>query len=209
MASDLFCALGKWMVGRSILRRALTKQCWSSVNALACRRPRCAILLLSVRREFSLKQLTSLRELRDALPPFDKARLLSVSGQGAGASSLTLGYVFTPREFTVLIKWWCGLEVFDSKFACPGCGAAMDLVGYHALTCRHLGSFGIRHNALREIFLRFLSSAGIPAEREAPSLLPGTAARPAGIFVPNYEPSQPACLDFAVTHPATEYPSTC
>ena len=38
-------------------------------------------------------------ELRDVLPPFDKARLLSVSGQGAGRvargviPSLTLGYV--------------------------------------------------------------------------------------------------------------------
>ena len=63
----------------------------------------------------------------------------------------------------------------------------MDRAGYHALTCRHLGSFGVRHNALREVFLQFLSQAGIKdAVREAPSLLPGTAARPADIFVPNY-----------------------
>ena len=86
------------------------------------------------------------------------------------------------------------MNVFDSVVACPGCGAAMDQAGYHALTCRHLGSFGVRHSALRETFLHFLSLAGIPAEREAPSL------------VPNFTGAQAACLDFAVTHPATQYP---
>ena len=64
----------------------------------------------------------------------------------------------------------------------------------------------MRHNALRETFLYFLSLAGIPAEREAPSLLPGSAARPADIFVPNFAGAQAACLDFAVTH--TQQPNT-
>jgi hypothetical protein len=84
----------------------------------------------------------------------DKACLLSVSGVGAGAwlgviPSDALGYVFSPREFSVLLRWWCGMNVYAAVFACPGCGAAMDLAGYHALTCRHMGSFGVRHNALR------------------------------------------------------------
>ena len=43
------------------------------------------------------------------------------------------------------------------------------------------------------------------AAREAPSLLPGTAARPADIFIPNYAATRAACLDFAVTH--TQQPS--
>ena len=140
-----------------------------------------------------------------AAPLRDKARLLSVSGRGAGAwlgviPSEALGYVLTPAEFTVLIKWWCGMDVFGAVSACPGCGAAMDTTGYHELTCRSMGSFGVRHNALRELFLHFLSQADIPAEREAPSFLPGTAARPADIFVPNFTGTKPACLDFAVTH---------
>ena len=140
-------------------------------------------------------------------PLLDKARLLSISGQGAGAwlgviPSEALGYVLVPCEFSVLLKWWCGLAVYDSVCACPGCGAAMDLRGYHALTCTHMGSFGVRHNALREIFLTFLHRAGITsAVREAPSLLPGSAARPADIFIPDFEPPKAACLDFAVTHP--------
>ena len=56
--------------------------------------------------------------------------------------SADLGYVLTPPEFTVLIKWWCGMDVYDSVFACPSCGCAMDRAGYHALTCRHAGSLG-------------------------------------------------------------------
>jgi hypothetical protein len=140
-----------------------------------------------------------------AASPLDRARLLSESGEGAGAwlgviPSEELGYVLTPSEFTALLQWWCGMDVFGAVFACPGCGAATDRKGYHALTCRHMGSFGVRHNALREIFLRFLSLANIAATREAPSLLPGTAARPADIFVPNFAATQAACLDFAVTH---------
>ena len=114
--------------------------------------------------------------------------------------SVSLDYTFSPREFSVLLRWWCGMNVFDAVFACPGCGTAMDQAGYHALTCRRMGSFGVRHNALRETFLHFLSLAGIPAEREAPSLLSGSAARPADIFVPNFAGTQAACLDFAVTH---------
>ena len=141
----------------------------------------------------------------------DKARLLSVSGAGAGAwlgviPSDALGYVFSPREFSVLLQWWCGMNVYAAVFACPGCGAAMDLAGYHALTCRHMGSFGVRHNALREVFMQFLAQGGVKdAAREAPSLLPGTAARPADIFIPNYAATRAACLDFAVTH--TQQPS--
>ena len=89
----------------------------------------------------------------------------------------------------------------------PGCGAALDRADNHALTCRHLGSFGVRQNALQEAVLQFLSQAGIKdAVREAPSLLPGTAARPADIFVPNYAGTKAACLDFAVTH--TQQPNT-
>ncbi len=106
--------------------------------------------------------------------------------------------MLTPPEFTCSSGG--GMDVYDSVFACPSCGVAMDRAGYHALTCRHAGSLGVRHNALREIFLDFLCRAGIGATREVPSLLPGSAARPVGIFVPNFAAALPACLDFAVTH---------
>ena len=65
---------------------------------------------------------------------------------------------------------------------------------------------GVRHNALRDVCLKYLKLAGVPAQAEAPSLLPGSAARPADIFFPDFVPpdaksATPACLDFAITHP--------
>lgn len=151
------------------------------------------------------------KALLDAASPFNKARLLSASGEGAGAwlgviPSVELGYVFDSREFTTLLRFWLGMPVYDAARACPGCGTAMDVFGYHALTCAHMGGLGVRHNALREVWLKYLKLAGVPAQAEAPSLLPGSAARPADIFVPDFVPpdaksATPACLDFAITHP--------
>ena len=83
----------------------------------------------------------------------------------------------------------------------------MDLLGYHALTCRTGGSLGVRHNALREVFMHYCKLAKIDAIREAPGLIPDSAARPADVLLPKhillqgYNPSFPTCLDFAVTHP--------
>ena len=151
------------------------------------------------------------KALLAAATPFNKARLLSASGKGAGAwlgviPSAELGYVFDPREFTTLLRFWVGMPVYDAARACPGCGTAMDVYGYHALTCTHLGGLGVRHNALRDVWLKFFKLAGVPAQAEAPSLLPGSAARPADIFVPDFVPpdaksATPACLDFAISHP--------
>ena len=120
--------------------------------------------------------------------------------------SVSLGYVFDSREYTTLLRFWLGMPVYDAPRACPGCGVAMDMFGYHALTCAHLGDLGVRHNALRNVWLKFFKLAGVDAQAEAPSLLPASAARPADIFVPDFVPpsagsATSACLDFAITHP--------
>ena len=139
------------------------------------------------------------KALLAAATPFNKA--LGV------IPSVELGYVLDPREFTTLLRFWLGMPVYDAARACPGCGTAMDVFGYHALTCAHMGGLGVRHNALRDVWLKYFKLAGVTsAQAEAPSLLPGSAARPADIFVPDFVPpdaksATPACLDFAITHP--------
>ena len=70
----------------------------------------------------------------------------------------------------------------------------------------HLGGLGVLHNALRDVWLKFFKLADVSAQEEAPSLLPGTAARPADIFSPYFVPlgadsATPACLGFGITHP--------
>ena len=114
--------------------------------------------------------------LLSSSPLLHKARLLSVKAPGASAwlgviPSPSLNQVFDSRQFTALVRWWLGLPVYARVSACPTCGVAMDLFGYHALTCRTGGSLGVRHNALREVFLHFCNTSGIRAERESPGLL--------------------------------------
>jgi len=63
-----------------------------------------------------------------------------------------------------------------------------------------------RHNAIREVFMHYCKLANIKAVREAPGLLPDSAARPADILLPNQliipglSSDLPTCLDFAVTN---------
>jgi hypothetical protein len=72
--------------------------------------------------------------------------------------------------------------------------------------CKKSGLKVLRHNALRELFLKYCKMGGIEAVREAPGLLPDCSERPADVLlpsslsIPNFSGSQPICLDFAVTH---------
>jgi len=144
-------------------------------------------------------------------PVTDRARLRSVSARGASAwlgviPSSTLGLAFNPREFTVLLRFWLGLPIYEAEHACPGCGQAMGRYGGHALSCKHMGTMTTRHNAIREVFMHYCKLANIKAVREAPGLLPDSAARPADILLPNQliipglSSDLPTCLDFAVTN---------
>ena len=122
---------------------------------------------------------------------------------GSGPISLTPPDL-TSLQFTTLLKFWLGMNVYHTHAACPTCGTFSDKLGYHALTCTSGGGLGIRHNALREVFLHFCTLAHLPALREAPALLAGSACRPADVLIlPSITLSmdRPTCLDFAVTHP--------
>ena len=80
--------------------------------------------------------------------------------------------------------------------------------GYHALTCQTGGGLGVRHNALRDCFLRYCKMAGLEAKKEVIGLLPDSAARPADVllsplsslFIRNLDSRRACCLDFAVTN---------
>ena len=145
-------------------------------------------------------------------PVFDRARLRSVSARGASAwlgviPSAALNLTFTPREFVHLLRFWFGMRVYEEIHACPACDQAMDVHGCHALSCKHLGSMTVRHNAIREVFMHYCTMANIKAVREAPGLLPDSAARPADVLlppnrlhIPGLSSDRPTCLDFAVTN---------
>ena len=136
----------------------------------------------------------------------DRARLWAV-GAPSAASWLTvtpafgLKQVLSAREFSFLIRFWLGMDIYEPSSQCPLCNEGMDSKGYHALTCRTGGHLGIRHNALREeIFLACRVACLCPG-RETPFLLSDSLERPADVFLPCFSLGQPACLDCAVTHP--------
>jgi hypothetical protein len=138
--------------------------------------------------------------------PFDRARLRSAGAPGASSwlgviPSYQFNQVFTSQQYTTLLKFWLGHELFPADAVCPACGDYNDRFGYHGLTCRSGGSLGVRHNALREVYLHFCKIARLPAEREVPALLANLADRPADVLVlPAHGIDRPACIDFAVTN---------
>ena len=88
----------------------------------------------------------------------------------------------------------------------------MDIFCDHALTCSCNGDRTVRQNALRNEAHRYGKAAGVNPVKEKPELLaprPGadtireTSAsngrRPADIWLPQFQDSEPAALDFAVT----------
>ena len=148
----------------------------------------------------------------------DKARLWSVRATSAASwlsvvPSEVLNLTFDPNEFTTLLRFWTGMPVDTDSCLCPWCKTTrQDAFGYHALVCKSTGLKVLRHNALREVFLRYCKMANVAADRETPNLLPGSNDRPADVLLenpeqlarltlPNYDGNRPVCLDFAVTHP--------
>ena len=149
-----------------------------------------------------------LQELLIRYQPLDQARIHAIGAPGASSwigviPSPSLNESFSSLQYTTLLKWWLGMSVYTTHAACPACGVLSDRLGYHALTCTSGGGLGVRHNALREVFLHFCKLAHLPALREAPALLADSACRPADVLILPCLPSsidRPTCLDFAVTH---------
>ena len=133
----------------------------------------------------------------------ERARLRAVSGEDAGAAfnalpSTTMHLALPSAHFRVITKWWLGMDLYPVAHSCPRCGATCDVKGYHALTCRHGGDLGVRHNALRNIVLHAAHDAAMGPRAEQ-RIVPGSNSRPADLLLP-VEGELWVC-DFAVTHP--------
>ena len=138
--------------------------------------------------------------LHATLSQYHIARLNAVSETGAGCwlnvvPSLVLRLAIHSAEFSTLIRWWLGAELFVARQTCPFCGVNMDAEGQHALVCRNGGHFGVRHHALRDTFFHAMRSACMNPRLEVPNLLEGSSERPADVMWDNI------CGDVCVTHP--------
>ena len=80
---------------------------------------------------------------------------------------------------------------------CPGCSAAIDGAGDHALCCPNLGVYA-RHNDLRNQVAFLCSELGLKVELEKGPT--GSTARPADLLVYGLSDGSPAAVDFSVVH---------
>ena len=64
---------------------------------------------------------------------------------------------------------------------CQHCGASVDVLGRHALSCQRSGGRHHRHAALNSIISRALTTAGIPSRLEPTGLLRTDGKRPDGM----------------------------
>ena len=141
----------------------------------------------------------SLASLQASLTPHHATRLASVTTPQATA--WTLGTCFTPLlsapEYRSGLKWILGEPIAAHPFPCPHCGASVDVLGTHLVTCRHSGDIGRGHYLLRAVVCEAASSAGITTQTEVP--LPGRPDLiPADILITGPPLQRPTAVDFGV-----------
>ena len=81
---------------------------------------------------------------------------------------------------------------------CPVRQALADPFGDHHVGCGGNGDRIHRHNSIQDAIFLAARTAALAPMRELPSLIPGSQARPADIFLPNWDRGRPTTLDVAV-----------
>jgi hypothetical protein len=150
-----------------------------------------------------------------------RARLLSCSGPGAGGfltAIPTRQNRLEPRSFSAAVRLRLGMrqygpvipdadvaDLVDAPRLCPCClRANCDPLGHHSLICQSTSDRALRHNSLRDVVWAAARSAAVPATREAPHVIPGSAARPADVLLRGWSSGRDAALDLVVTSPVAQ-----
>ena len=115
--------------------------------------------------------------------------------------SPNLGLHFLGSEFGTCLRYWLGIPLTDPGQDCSLCHRSLDPFGDHAVACGGNSDRISRHNALRDVLFTAAQAAALSPRREVSSLVPGSASRPADIFVPSWVQGQPAALDVTVISP--------
>ena len=84
--------------------------------------------------------------------------------------------------------------------ACP-CGAAVDALGIHGLSCRRSAGRFTRHSMLNDLLTRACIRSGVPAVKEPNGLFPSDEKRPDGVSLVPWRMGR--CIAWDVTWPDT------
>ena len=86
------------------------------------------------------------------------------------------------------------------QHTCP-CGAAVDTMGTHGLSCKLSSGRIPRHTTVNDLLFRAFNRAGLSAVKEPDGLVPGSSLRPDGVTLIPW--SQGRCLAWDFTAPDT------
>ena len=75
--------------------------------------------------------------------------------------SKALELALKPAEFIVLVKYWLGVDLFDTDDVCPLCNSLQEKSWYHSLVCKVGHDGGFRHDHLRNTALPYFKQAGL------------------------------------------------
>ena len=136
----------------------------------------------------------------------EKARLNSVTLAHAGdwlnaVPVKALGLHLRPREFTSSLKYRLGMRVYPSVGSCIACGQESDEYGDHSIGCSSEGERIFRHNALRDALHSTAKQASLAPAKELSALLPGSAEKPADVYIPGWANGLDAAIDVSVVSP--------
>ena len=106
-----------------------------------------------------------------------------------------LGLNLLDHEFRPCLQYWLGLPIFTEGGRCPVCQVLADPFGDHHVGCGGNGDRIHRHNSIRDAIFSAAQTAALAPRRELPSLIPGSQARPADIFLPCWDRGCPTALD--------------
>ena len=101
-------------------------------------------------------------------------------------------------EFRPCLQYWLGLLIFTEGGRCPVCKALADPFGDHHVGCGGNGDRIHQHNSIQDAIFSAAQTAALAPRRELPSLIPGSQARPADIFLPNWDRGRPTALAVTV-----------
>uniref|UniRef100_A0A1X7UPQ0 Uncharacterized protein n=1 Tax=Amphimedon queenslandica TaxID=400682 RepID=A0A1X7UPQ0_AMPQE len=104
-------------------------------------------------------------------------------------------------EFITCVRRWLGVPIFAPDQDYPYCLRPSDSFGDHGVSCGGNSDRFSRHNTLKDIIFTTAQSAALSPRKEVPSLVPGSSARPADIFIPSWSLGRPVAFDVTVVSP--------
>ena len=113
--------------------------------------------------------------------------------------SRQLGLHFLDQEFRLCVQYWLGFSSVSPTAPCSVCASPVeDGYGDHQVSCRGNRDLIRRHDSLCDVIFAAAQSTALAPWKEVAALIPGSCARPADVFLPQWDGGRPAALDVTV-----------